>query len=74
MDLITLRRRRTRDSTPRLCTDSSDPNQRSRGQQPVNVFMQRCGFELVALLYRLRSKVHCRKIHEAELKASGCFE
>jgi hypothetical protein len=40
----------------------------------VNVFMHRCGFELVALLYRLRSKVHCRKIYEAELKASGCFE
>ena len=43
-------------------------------QQPVNVFMHRCGFELVALLYRLRSKVHCRKIYEAELKASGCFK
>jgi predicted unusual protein kinase regulating ubiquinone biosynthesis (AarF/ABC1/UbiB family) len=40
-------------------------------QQPVNVFMHRCNFELVALLYRLRSRVDCRRIYDEELAASG---
>jgi hypothetical protein len=43
-------------------------------QQPVNVFMHRCNFDLVALLYRLRSQVDCRRIYDEELKASGWFE
>jgi aarF domain-containing kinase len=43
-------------------------------QQPVNVFLHRCNFELAALLHRLRSQVDCRRIYEAELKASRCFE
>ena len=40
-------------------------------QQPVNVFMHRLNFEFVALLYRLRAKVECRPIYEAELPESG---
>ncbi len=43
-------------------------------QQPVNVFLHRCNFERVALLYRLRSKADCRRIYDAELKASGWSE
>ena len=43
-------------------------------QQPVNVFMHRCNFELVGLLYRLRSQVDCRRIYDEELKASGWIE
>ena len=40
-------------------------------QQPVNVFMHRLNFELVALLFRLRARVECRRIYEEELRASG---
>ena len=40
-------------------------------QQPVNIFMHRCNFELAAILYRLRAKVHTRQIYEEEIRPSG---
>jgi predicted unusual protein kinase regulating ubiquinone biosynthesis (AarF/ABC1/UbiB family) len=43
-------------------------------QQPVNIFIHRCNFELAALLHRLGSTVNCRQIYDEELPASGWVE
>jgi predicted unusual protein kinase regulating ubiquinone biosynthesis (AarF/ABC1/UbiB family) len=40
-------------------------------QQPVNVFMHRSNFGLVALLYRLGARVNTRRIYDEEIEASG---
>ena len=40
-------------------------------QQPVNVLMHRCNFELFGLLFQLRAQVDCRKIYDEEIKATG---
>jgi aarF domain-containing kinase len=44
---------------------------RTLRQQPVNVFLHRCNFELTALLYRLRANVNTLQIYDEEMKASG---
>lgn len=68
--------------------DYGDPNYFNRGidlwkragevrvlrQRPVNVFLHRCNFELLALLYRLQAHVACRRIYEEEVQASGWLD
>lgn len=44
---------------------------RALRQQPVNVFLHRCNFEVTALLYRLRANVNARRIYDEEVEASG---
>jgi predicted unusual protein kinase regulating ubiquinone biosynthesis (AarF/ABC1/UbiB family) len=43
-------------------------------QRPVNIFLHRCNFELVALLYRLGARADCRRIYDEEIKVSGWLE
>ena len=40
-------------------------------QQPSNVLVHRCNFELLSLLYRLRAKIDAKRIYEEEVQATG---
>jgi predicted unusual protein kinase regulating ubiquinone biosynthesis (AarF/ABC1/UbiB family) len=44
---------------------------RNLRQDPVNVFMHRCMFERLSLLYRLRAAVDYRRIYFAETQSAG---
>jgi hypothetical protein len=44
---------------------------RALRQQPINVLVHRCQFELMSLLYRLLAVVDCRRIYDEEVQAAG---